>query len=133
MILDAPTAEEFPFIFDSWARSFRRSPWAGCVPNHLYDAVSRECSRGIVDRGATVIVARPDDVARVMGYAVWEPGVLYFLYVKEAFRRMGVGSALLKKIVPSDSDGWVYTHRTRASQGFLGPRFKWDPIPSRIK
>ncbi len=133
MILDTPTAEEFAFVFDSWARSFRRSPWAGCVPNNLWDAVSRECSKGIVDRGARVVVARPDDVARVMGYSVYEPDrrVLHFLYVKDSFRRMGVGTALLNEAAP-DGD-WTYSHRTRVSQKFLGSRFVWDPVSARTK
>jgi len=135
MIFDAPTADEFPFIFDSWARSFRRSPWAGCVPNHLYDAVSRECSKGILDRpDARVVVALPDpDTRRVMGYYVAEPGVLHWLYVKDSFRRMGIGRRLLEHATAGHDGPWTYTFRTRLSQRFLGDRFTWDPVPARVK
>lgn len=138
MVFDSPTPDEFAFIFDSWARSFRRSPWAGCVPNHLYDAVSREAAKGIIDRpGARVVVALPSpEVRRVMGYYVAEPerGVLHWLYVKDSFRRMGVGKALLEHATAAVAPpSWVYTFRTRLAQRFLGPAFEWDPVPARVK
>jgi ribosomal protein S18 acetylase RimI-like enzyme len=135
---DAPEPDEFPFIFDSWANSFRRSPWAGCVPNHLYDAVSREAARGILDRpGTRVLCAFPEGVRRIMGYSVSEPerGVLHWLYVKSDFRRLGVGRLLLTETLAAfnpDVD-WRYTFRTRASAAFLGDLFRWDPSLARVK
>lgn len=139
MTIEPPRADEFAFIFDSWARSFRKSPWAGCVPNHLWDQVSRECAKGLLDRGARVLVAvtpiegRPDE-RRVMGYSISEPGrkILHWLYVKEDFRDMGVGAALLEATCPGDEE-WIYTHRTKAASRFLGPRFRWDSVPARTK
>lgn len=135
MIFDAPQAEEFAFVFDSWARSFRRSPWAGCIPNHLYDAVSRECAKGIIDRpdARVVLAVAPGDDRRVMGYYVAEPGVLHWLYVKAAFRGMGIGRALLEHATADVPGEWTYTFRTRASAGFLGDRFRWDPVAARVK
>lgn len=143
MTFDTPTADEYKFVFDSWANSFRKSPWAGCVPNHLWDQVSREAARSILDRGARVIVAVTSiegaDGRRVMGYAVSEPGknILHFLYVKADFRNMGVGRAILDATVEGFSDApCVYTHRTNSSSRFLDshPRpWKWDPVPARVK
>lgn len=154
MKFDAPTADEMKLVFDSWANSFRKSPWAGCIPNNLYDQVSREVARSILDRGARVIVAvtpiagREDEfpaVRRVMGYSVSEPdrNVLHWLYVKDGpagngYRRLGVGRALLEQTVKAfDPDRpFVYTFRTRASERFLNGesrRFIWDPVPARVK
>lgn len=142
MTIDTPQPDEFAFIFDSWARSFRKSPWAGCIPNHLYDAVSRAASAAIVDRGAKVLVAVTPiagqesafpELRRVMGYSVSEPGVLHFLYVKDDFRKMGIGQALLDATCPGGE--WTYTHRTRLSERFLNRRsrrFFWDPVAARV-
>lgn len=138
MIFDAPQADEFAFIFDSWANSFRRSPWAGCVPNNMFDAVSRAAAAGIIDRGAHVVVALPDgDTRRIMGYAVSEPakGVLHWLYVKNDFRRMGVGRALLQQVtdqMPVPGQSRTYSHRTRMSDRFLRD-WTWDPVTARVK
>src|SRR5574338_1039205 len=150
MIIDKPTPDEFRIIFDAWGNSFRKSPWAGCVPNHLWDQVSRETARTIMDRGAQVLVAvtpifgREDEfpaVRRVMGYSVAEPGrnVLHWLYVKNDYRGTGVGRALLEAATHDFTDGpqpWTYTHRTRASEKFLRAAarpFRWDPVPARVK
>jgi GNAT superfamily N-acetyltransferase len=76
-----------------------------------------------------------------MGYVVFEPGVLHWLYVKRDYRGFGVGRALIREMVSSLNaadfagapDRWIYTHRTKASQRFLGPCFHWDPVPARTK
>ncbi len=143
MVIDAPAADEFKLIYDAWANSFRKSQWAGCVPNHLWDSVSRETARTIIERGAQVLVAvtpvegQDDTVRRVMGFVVAEPhrSTLHFLYVKEMFRSCGVGTALLdaacKEFNPELDRR--YTHRMRASTRFLGPKWQWDPVAARIK
>lgn len=138
MTVTTPTADEFPFIFDSWANSYRKSPWAGTVPNHLWDQVSRETARSLLDRGARVLVAvtpiEGSDERRVMGYIVAEPGdkVLHWIFVKKDYRGLGIGKALLAAMCPGE-DHWAYTFRTRASAGFLGGRFHWNPVPARLK
>lgn len=133
MIFDAPQADEFPFVFDSWARSYRRSRWAGTIPNHLYDTVSREGSKGIIDRPNTrvVVAVAPGDERRVMGYYVAEPGVLHWLYVKQAFRRMGIGRSLLAH-ADAQFELKEYTHRTNASAGFLRG-LVWNDVHARVK
>jgi GNAT superfamily N-acetyltransferase len=144
MLFDAPTAEEFSLVFDAWANSFKKSPYAGCIPNRLWDDVSRAGISEILDRGARVVVAcmpLPDGRRRVMGYSVSEPDkhVLHWLYVKRDYRGTGVGTALLRETC-QDSFGWSYTHRTKAADNFLrrasssysGPRFVWDPVPARV-
>jgi len=128
---------ELPFIFDSWSRSFRKSPWAGCVPNYLWEQVVRACATEILDRGAEVLVALAPgtEARRVMGYSVAEPGCLHWLYVKTDYRRLSIGRKLLDAAVqrwPADAPR-TYSHRTRASAGFLGPSWRWDPVPARVK
>lgn len=146
MKIAAPTADELKLVYDAWGQSYRKSPWAGTVPNHLWDQVSRETARSILDRGALVLVAVTPiadheelfpAVRRVMGFVVCEPSssVLHFLYVKEMYRGSGVGKALLAAATADFSPNQepTYTHRTRASSGFLGNKWRWDPIPARVK
>lgn len=132
--------EEFAFVFDSWARSFQKSPFAGCIPNNIYPQVSRAASAEIIDRGAQILVAHvelPEGGRRVMGYSVSEPAkqVLHWLFVKKDYRQasgLRIGSLLLA----ATAEGWTepkYTYRTRASAKFLGPTWKWCPELARIK
>jgi GNAT superfamily N-acetyltransferase len=142
MQLESPTAEEYPFIFDSWARGFRNSPFAGCIRNCDYDDVSRRTMSEIVDRGARVVVlvnVLPTGERRIAGYSVSEPSRkwLHWIYVKRDYRGMGLGRQL-RRDVAADADigNWTYTYRTKPSDRFLsanGRRMKWDPTPARTK
>lgn len=141
MQFDSPMADEFPLIFDSWSRSFKKSPWAGCVTNDMWDQVSRKTMTDIIDRGARILVAHvelPEGKRRVMGYSVSEPSkcVLHWLYVKKDFRdtALGVQVELLRRTVqdwPIDHY-WIYTHKTRSSERLLHG-WTWDPTLARIK
>lgn len=137
MKFDVPTEDEYALIFDSWAASFKKSPWAGCVTNDMWADVSRRTMQDVIDRPGTVIECAvmdlPDGDRRVMGYVVAEPAnkILHWLYVKRDYRGMGVGTALLDRVRTPGK--WRYTHRTNASERFLGKQFTWDPVPSRVR
>lgn len=136
MKFDNATPDELPLVFDSWARSFQKSPWAGCIPNHLYPQVSREASAEIIDRGARVLVGYvdlPNGGRRVLGYSVSEPHrrVLHWLFVKKDYRGLGYGRQILA--ATCDGGDWTYTYRTRASTKFLGQRFEHKPEHARVK
>ena len=138
MRFDAPAPDEMALVYDAWANSFRKSPWAGCIPNHLYDSVSRTAIGEILSRGARVTVAvqdLPDGARRVCGYSVSEPdqAILHWLFVKRDYRGMGIGRALLNETVIGFSDKPKrYTHRTRSSSRFLGSDWEHDPVPARV-
>lgn len=138
MKLDAPRADEFNFIFDSWARSFQKSKWAGCIPNNMYDSVSRAASSEIIDRGArvTVAVEEMDDGTRnIVGYSVSEPAkkVVHYIYVKRQLRGFGIGRRLMLDVVGDGAlEKWKYTYKTGASDRFLRG-MQWDPTLARVK
>lgn len=131
MDFSTPTADELPLIIDSWSRSYKKSPYAGCVRNCDWNTVSKGTIGELLDRSRIIVAVTPiadreseyPKVRRVMAYSVSEPGksCLHWLYVKDDYRGMGVGRALLAKTI----EGWsatqprVYTHRTNASAQFL--------------
>ncbi len=140
MLFDMPTAEEYPLIFDSWARCWHKSPWAGCVRNCDYDTVSRAMINEIIDRKDTRVsvlyTVTEGGARRVMGYSVSEPSrhVLHWLYVKRDFRGVGIGYKLLADVLGPDLDRrqWTYTHKTSACDKFLRG-LKHAPQHARVK
>ncbi len=134
MRLCSPEADEFNFVFDSYARSFKKSKWAGCVPNHLYDSVSRACMSEIIDRGARVVVAveGEDGARRIVGYSITEPvkKTVHYIYVKRDLRGLGIGHRLLDEATDGDLAGWVYTHKTGACDRFFRGML-WEPQGAR--
>jgi GNAT superfamily N-acetyltransferase len=142
MKFDVPAADEWRFVFDSWANSFRKSPWAGCIPNNLYDQVSRATASDIIARpGARTVVCTidlPEGGRRVMGYAVAEPrrSILHWAFVKKDYRRLGIAKTLVAEVTGDFPDGRkFYTHKTRLSHKLLRERdgWEWDPVFARVK
>lgn len=114
---------EWHIIFDSWARSWRKSAWSGTVRNCDWDAVSRSASQEIVDRPTTavrvVFSLDTEGRRRIKGYIVAEPSkkVIHWVYTKRDFRGQGVARALIEYMVrDTNPRDWVYTHRTVACQ-----------------
>lgn len=162
MRFDAPRPDELDFIYDSWARSYRKSPWAGTIPNHLWDQVSRAASSELLTRSRVIVgvvdlpslgdpgasaqwdeaaelvrtTSAPAPLRRVLCYSVSEPGVLHWLYVKRDARRLGYGRRLLDETIKQwggvHAPGPIYTHKTRSCERFLRG-WRWDPVPARVR
>lgn len=87
-------AYDVPFIFSSWLRSYK-----ACRDRHVAQAVYFKEHHKLIDallRDATVLVATPqDDPDTILGWSVKSGDTLHYVYVKEAFRRLGIGKALV--------------------------------------
>lgn len=112
--------EEVTFVLDSMSKSFRSSPWAGVVGNHLWHPLMKATLTGLLERGARVRVARAS--GKVAGWVMYEtkgPDVfVHFVYVKDKDRRLGVGRRLLSEAGVVKGQRWFYTFRTKAT-GYL--------------
>lgn len=109
-------ADDIRFIFDSWLRSWRKSPWAGVIPNNLYFPLTRGTIEQLVARGATFTVAcLAADPERILGWICHEQSgpeaVVHYLYVKDPYLSLGIGDALIARI-PGNKPGF-YTFRYR--------------------
>ena len=89
---------------------------------------------------ATVAVMDlPEGGRRVMGYAVAEPrrNCLHWLFVKQAYRRLGVAKSLVAEVTKDfdPSTPRYYSHRTRVSHKLLRERdgWEWDPVLARVR
>lgn len=113
---------DWRFVSDAWQRSYRDSPAAGVVPNHLWAGVMLELLEGLRDRGMEVLVlhssARRDVlVGFVATERVHSGTALHYLYVKRDFRRRGLAAALLTRAaLPSNV---ITTHSTPAGERLL--------------
>lgn len=127
-----------PFVLDGWIRSWRTSPWAGCIPNNRVWEVTRDAIAGLCLRGAQidVAVARGTDVERLVGFVCYEPkDLIHYVFVKRrGFRGLGIGRQLVDhagRTLGLAQPG-RFTHRTTGSKLLLDAGWTWDPIPARV-
>lgn len=109
-------SDDFKFIFDSWLRSWRESPWAGVIPNNLYFPLTRSTIEQLVARGAEFVIAcLAADPERILGWICYEQtgpkAVVHYIYVKDPYLPLGIGDALVGQI-PGQKPGF-FTFRYR--------------------
>lgn len=134
-----PLPTDHNFILSSWLESFRRSPNAGVLPDkpfydshraHLEELLSRPSARVLCCYSPSE--APPNDL---FGFIAWQPGVLHYVYVKHAYRKMGVAKALVLQAGLEPEKGLTYTYRTRVALDYAkahhAQRWKFDPRYAR--
>lgn len=113
-----------PFLFNSWLKSFRKAWFSMRIPSDVFFAQQHLVIEDILQRpGTRVFVVTPaGDEDTICGYAVTEavPGtdgkalIVHYVYVKETFRKLGLGKQLLVSAgVASDTHVVMVSHMTQ--------------------
>ena len=123
-------AEIPPFVLETWLTSFRKSPWAGVVPNDLYKPVYLNAIKQLLDRGAMVLCAvNPDKPDHILGWICFERTsdsvpVVHYVFVKPLYRKRGVAKSLFASAGIDPTARFFYTFKTPAARYFPGGRFE---------
>lgn len=123
-------ATDRAFIFATWLKSLRFGSELEEVPPDLYYEGQHRIIEQLLDRCMVLVAHAPEDPDTLLGWAVMDPldgFVLHYVYVKGAFRRLGIAKALLA--------GWdlvnmQYSHRTGALAWFKAkvPSARFNPF-----
>ena len=107
-----PQKEDIEFIYSTWTRSYRHGSAMGKSLNsdaEFYKEYNKVIDWLLSQPDTEVHVAcLPDQPPVILGYAVSQKRILHFLFIKEAFKNLGIEESLLKEIGKID----VYTHKT---------------------
>lgn len=106
IVLRPITEWDYGFIYSSWRKS---SFYFSQKQHHLTDPHSfftektmqiKECLR--TQQGA--IACFSDDAETIVGYSIYSPTHLYWIYVKAEFRHRGIGTLLVPKAITTYTD-----------------------------
>jgi len=133
--------DDFAFIFSTWLKSYRyNNQDVSRVPAELYYRKHHEVIARLRDRCALPVACLPDSPAVIIGFAALElppallntsslpppapaPPVIHWVYVKRAWRRMGVATRLLGQLSPS---ACCHSHWTSAIHPWA--HVKWSGL-----
>lgn len=99
------------FIYSTWIKSFRLSALGRGVPSPLYEMGQRSRINRILNHPLTEVWIACDPQAQelIYGYLViGGENIIHYLYVKNAYRKQGIGSELLSSWFDRDAQ---FTHK----------------------
>ena len=115
--LRTATEEDVPFIMNSWLKSFRGSMFARNVINTVYFTEHHKLIERLLKSSSVIIACNDEDSSQVYGWICAEEvdGIfcLHYVYIKHAFRNLGIGKLLFDVFKHDMSTAGIYTHYTR--------------------
>lgn len=115
-----PSADQ-AFVYSTWLRNYKHSSYfAKRIKPVIFFAGHHDLVSHLLRKPSVkVFVAHPkDDIDTILGYLACEPNtdtqkpVLHFIFVKDAFREMGIARCLIKAseidIAKSRISHWTY-------------------------
>ena len=117
------TVEDGKFIASSWLTSFQSAYHVKRVNSQTFFHEHRKLITTLVDRGEVTIACDPIDPWTIWGWGCHEHRgsvcVAQYVYTKNAFRSLGVGSTLVSSFLRPETESLIWTHDTKASRAFL--------------
>ena len=137
---------ETGFVLDSWSRAVARDPiWRvevgrrGVARTPIPPSLSLYYHDIILKKiltNCTLLVAcDPEDTDVIWGYVAFDQvdPVLHFVYVKGAFRRMGIGTRLLNEARLMLDEPVIVSHRTEGLfKAWPNVKWRWNPYRMMI-
>lgn len=109
------TPDELTLIRSSWFESYRKG---GRCPEVRYD-IFRPHQDAIIDalleRSAAWVLTPSSVPEEVCAWLVYQPSTVHFIYTKQAYRKLGFASTLLKAFGPFT----LYSHETLSGRRLL--------------
>lgn len=112
--------DDVSFIFNSWLKSYKYSLFARNITNTIFYTGHHKVIERLLKHNDTIVACNNDDPTQIFGFinAGKIDGIfcLNYLYVKQSFRNLGIGKALLNAFDHDANIASVYTHHTRISE-----------------
>lgn len=110
----SPTADDYPFIIQTWGRIYRENYPINMIPAHIYFESQNNRINLLLSTSTTMVACMDDSPNEVVGYIVFqqkgnETLVVHWAHVKGIFRRLGICKALLEQAGIQDKN-LIVTH-----------------------
>lgn len=105
--------DDLAFIYQTWLKSYAASSEIGrSVRQSLFFREYRKVIDRLLFSSGVLIASIHEDDKVILGYLVFEPKVLHYCFIKEAFRFSGIAKSLVEKAMGKEI-AHMYTHHTR--------------------
>lgn len=118
--------EDVPFIFNSWLKSYRTSPFGKKLSNSIFYPEHHKLLERLLKTSSVLVACSNNDPSQIYGYictALIE-GIftVHYIYVKHTFRKLGIAKVLYASVNPQNEKG-IYTHNNYIADN-LSPKYQ---------
>jgi hypothetical protein len=94
------TKDDLRFVAATWFKSvWKNSPSMSLVGYEDFKPGFDRLLNRRIDNGRVTIAFPPDNPGELAGFAVHEGHTLHFAYVRNVYRRLGIGGALVRSLL----------------------------------
>lgn len=124
IVVRAANANDVPFILSTWLRGLRYgNDWFALIDKDAYFTKYAVVVDNLLRNSYVSVACLASDPEVIVGYIVYDVGVLHWVYVKKAWRRLG----LAKQLVPYNPIERI-THLTKLGQRLMPEHWRFDPF-----
>lgn len=111
------------FIFSSFLKgNYYGNDWFRAIDKNTFMEKYKQVLTNLLIKSETKVACMKDDPDNILGYAIYQPGVLHYIFVKPSFRKFGIA----KQLIPVDI---IYcTHLTKVGKTLKPLIWKFDPF-----
>lgn len=101
---------EKPLLYNAWLKSYGKSSEARRMSSKVYFQNYTKIIDGILEDCYVAFALNPDDLDQILGFVAFSYDedinltVIHYVYVKEAFRKLGLAKKLMEQIQPKLGD-----------------------------
>jgi hypothetical protein len=98
------------FIYKTWLDSYRYDSDLGkqCRNSIFFPQYQLIIDSILYNDAKVLVCCKPDEEDIIFGYIIYEPDILHYIFVKQAFQNLGIGMQLYRKAQSPK----IYTHKT---------------------
>lgn len=95
--------DDIAFIINAWLKSYEDAYFVRYIPSQIYFDEHRKMILKMIASEDTRVAVNQDDEDQILGFITFssqkisKTPVIHYLYVKSAFRKLGVGTELLRE------------------------------------
>lgn len=119
----AAQESDLPFIFSTWLKGlYHGNEFFSLINKEAYFSNYHAVVTQILMRSTVQVACLIEDPDVVLGYSVSKGGTLHWVFVKKAWRKLGIA----KMLVPASID--TVTHLTKIGQSLRKPGWAFNPF-----
>ncbi len=103
--------DDISFIYATWLKSYHYDSWTRSIAKSVYFDNYKLVIDRLLNQSEVLVACHPTDENVILGYCVFEPNLIHYMFIKEAFRRFGIATDLIKKAGVKESA--TITHKTQ--------------------